>query len=82
VQPQQAIINDGNEDNEENWKVGDKITIVNNNQYPACATIRAINGNKITVDKLPFTSVEYTQIPIIGSFLYLSPDDRTICACY
>ena len=66
--------------NDLDWQIGDTISLVNDNQYPACAKITAINGNKITVDNLPFTSSSYKSI--LTAYTYVSPDDRTIFACY
>lgn len=62
------------------WQIGDTISLVNDNQYAACAEITNISGNKITVDKLPFTSSSYNSI--LTAYTYVSPDDRTIFACY
>ena len=42
---------------ETGWQVGDVISMVNNSKYWNCATIESINGNIITVSKLPFTSI-------------------------
>lgn len=40
-----------------NWAVGDVISIVNDNKYAFCSTIKTIDSanGKITVDSLPFT---------------------------
>lgn len=66
------------------WQVGDYISIVTkNNKHSVCSKITAIDGNKITVDSLPFNSNDYdgsalgnTTYPVA----YTSPDDRTIFA--
>ena len=42
---------------EVDYAVGDVISIVNGAKYNDCSKITAINGNVITVNKLPFTSV-------------------------
>ena len=62
------------------WAIGDTVSIVNDNQYAACATITAISSDTITVDSLPFTSIAYTSI--LSAYTYVNPDDRTIFACY
>ena len=67
------------------WKVGDYISLMTNtNRYAICSKITAISGNTITVDSLPFSTdaYEYSKIPIIGTFIYKSPDDRTIFATH
>lgn len=55
--------------------VGDRISIVNDAKYPACATIINVNtaNHKITVDKLPFTEKKTPSMVL--------PDDYTIFAC-
>ena len=58
------------------WAKGDRISLVNDAKYPACAEIKSVSGNKITVTKLPFTSV------VDLNTLSTLPDDRTIFACY
>ena len=40
-----------------NYPTGNYISLVNNEKYPNCAKILSIEGNVITVEKLPFTSV-------------------------
>ncbi len=40
------------------WTIGDKVSIDNGGIHPECATITAINGNVITVDKLPFAEIK------------------------
>lgn len=65
---------------EENWEIGDIISLVNDSKYPAFAKITAISGNTITVDNLPFTKINYESK--LSVFTYGSPDDRTIFACY
>lgn len=41
------------------WEVGDVISIHNDVKYNDCSTITAIEGNVITVDKLPFSTLVY-----------------------
>lgn len=38
------------------YQVGDVISIINSNTYANCATITAVNNNKLTVSALPFDS--------------------------
>lgn len=40
------------------YSVGDLITIINGSKYEECTAITAINKNIITVESLPFTSVQ------------------------
>ena len=61
------------------WKEGDEVTIVNDKKYDRCAKITAINGNMITLDKLPFDSSNIvTSAAAIGS--YNEPDEFSITA--
>lgn len=57
------------------WKVGDKLSIVNGSAYPLCCTITGVSkeGKKISVNSLPFNSLE------TGSFLDpLLPEDFSV----
>lgn len=65
---------DSNSNVSTDWKVDDTISIVNGNKYPACTTIKSVNGSTITVYSLPFTSET--------SVLLKTPDDNSIFACY
>lgn len=56
------------------WRVGDRISIQNDTNYVLGAKITAVNGNVITVDALPFTSI--TSSYLLG--IYTSPNDRTV----
>lgn len=59
------------------WKVGDLLTIVNGRKYERCATIAAINGNMITLDKLPFDSETIVKTAsALGD--YNEPDEFSI----
>lgn len=61
------------------WKVGDEVTIVNDKKYERCAKISSINGNMITLDRLPFTSETiYMSAPALGDFN--EPDEFSITA--
>ena len=56
------------------WNIGDTISIVNNSPYPMCSKITAIDTNNgtITVDSLPFTSIDD---PLVKA-----PNDRAVIA--
>jgi hypothetical protein len=61
------------------WKVGDEVTIVNDKKYDRCAKITAINGNMITLDKLPFdSSTLVTSATSLGNLN--EPDEFSITA--
>lgn len=64
------------------WAIGDVISLVNEQNYPAFAKITNKVGNKITVDNIPFTEIKYTPVPILGTYTYSVPQARTIFACY
>lgn len=53
------------------WANGDVVSIVNGTKYELCSTITAINGNVITLDKIPFTSIQADSNPNF--------DDWSIC---
>lgn len=40
------------------YAVGSLVSVVNNSKFPDCAKIISIDGNVLTVSKLPFTSVQ------------------------
>ena len=59
------------------WQAGDVLTIVNDNQYTACATIKSIDKSTgiITIEgTFPFTEKASVDYP--------KPDDFTVFACY
>lgn len=61
------------------WSVGDVVSIVNDKKYDNCAVIVGINGNMITLDKLPFDdSTIKTSATAIGD--YNEPDEFSIIA--
>ena len=61
------------------WKVGDMVTIVNSKKYEMCASIVSINGNMITLDKLPFDSNTIVKTATsLGD--YNEPDEFSITA--
>ena len=68
------------------WQAGDYIGIVNGDTYALTTKILAVNGNKITVDSLPFTENTYIYtIPVLGTVIqypvsYTYPHDRCIFA--
>ena len=45
------------------WKLNDKVTIVNDSHYDQCSTIVGINGNVITLDKVPFSTIKNITEP-------------------
>lgn len=69
------------------WAKDDVITIFNEGCYPCCATILETNEEdttlakyKIKVSVLPFTSIAYKGITVLGvtTYTYDMPHDRTV----
>lgn len=57
------------------WSVGDRISIVNNDRYDVCCIIEEIDGSKITISELPFSSL---SDPVADDGLELEIDDYMI----
>lgn len=62
------------------WAVGDIVSIHNNFKWENCSKITAINGNEITVDTLPFTSLKEESGHITDQAVYvLTKPDKGLC---
>lgn len=60
------------------YAVGDVISLVNDKKYEDCSTITAINGNVLTVDKLPFTKEDMKTSSMASVIGYEAPDEFSI----
>ena len=56
------------------WKVGDRLFIVNGDRF--FLTITNVSGNIITVEELPFTEINYSTT--LSVYTYSKPNDRTV----
>lgn len=57
-----------------NWAAGDKLFIVNDDRY--WLEVESVNGNKVTVKELPFSSIGYESK--LSIFTYSKPNDRSV----
>jgi hypothetical protein len=60
------------------YEVGDVISIVNDKKYEDCSTITAINGNVLTVDKLPFVESDMKKSSLASIVGYEAIDEFSI----
>ena len=60
------------------YAVGDVISIVNDKKYEDCSTITAINGNVLTVDKLPFAKSDMKTSSVASVIGYEAIDEFSI----
>ena len=60
------------------YEVGDVISLVNDKKYEDCSTITAINGNVLTVDKLPFAKSDMKTSSLASIVGYEAIDEFSI----
>ena len=65
------------------YEVGDIISLVYGSKYEDYATIEKVNGNEITLDKIPFSSDDFNALKIniaLSDFtnIFVAPDDYSV----